>query len=124
MEENRSAALSAEVRALTVYLRGAVSIPKDIEQLLEGHFGRIKGDLHDFGVSGFVGTDIFICGIDGVAVGIAHGGVDYAGDLSKRLFNSPEASSTKGCDLVHFTLRSSKYRERPDHNNAGDRKSV
>src|ERR1700719_318771 len=106
MEKNRGAVLSAEVRTLAVYLGGGVSRPENIEQLFEGHFSGIKGDLHDFGVPGFVGADIFICGIDGVAVGIAHCGVDYAGDLAKRLFHSPEASSTKSSNLVHFTLHS------------------
>src|ERR1700688_4782166 len=98
MEKNRCAILSAEVRALAIHLRGVVSFPEHIEQLFEGNFRGVEGDLHDFGMPSFVGADIFICGIDGVAVRIAHRGIDYAGNLAKRFFYSPEASSAKSCD--------------------------
>src|ERR1700681_3690721 len=104
MEKNRGAVLRTKVRALAIYLRGIVSLPEHIEQLFERHFSGIKGDLHHFGVPGFVGADIFICRIDGVAVRISYGGINYAENLAKRLFYSPEASSTKGCNFVHFTL--------------------
>src|SRR6266403_3882825 len=110
MEKNRGAILSAEVRALAIYLCGIVSFPEHIEQLFEGHFSGVESDLHHFGMPGFVGADILICGIDGVAVRIAHSGVNYARNLAKRLFYTPKASSTKGCNLVHFTLRRSKDR--------------
>src|ERR1700674_2819247 len=110
MEKNRGAVLRTKVRALAIYLRGIVSLPEHIEQLFERHFSGIKGDLHHFGMPGLVGADIFICWVDGVAVRIAHCGIDYARNLAKRFFDSPEASSTKGCNFVHFTLRGPKHR--------------
>src|ERR1700730_16922588 len=94
MKKNSCAILSAEVRSLTVHLRGIVGLAKDIKELLVRHFRGLKGHLHDFRMPGR----------------LAHRGVDYAAQLAKSLFHTPKASSSESCDLVHFILRASKCR--------------
>src|ERR1700681_4041542 len=104
MKKNSCAILSAEVRSLTVHLRGIVGLPKDIKELLVRHFRRLKGHLHDFRMPRFVGAHVLIGRIDRMPVRIAHRGVDYAAQLAKSLFHTPKASSSESCDLVHFIL--------------------
>src|SRR5882724_1643205 len=92
MEENRGAILRAEVWPLAIDLGGIVNLPEGVEQLVVADFGRVEGDLHNFGVAGFVGAHVFVSWIGSVAAGIAYGGVDHAGDFLEGSFDAPEAS--------------------------------
>ena len=76
MEENRSAVLSAEVRALTVYLGGIVEGEEHIQQRFVGKAGWIEGDVDDFRVAGAVGTDFFIGWVLEIAAFVSNDCVD------------------------------------------------
>src|ERR1700674_2460635 len=104
MEEDCGAVLRAEIRALAVYLRGIVHLPEGVEQLFVAHLRRVEGDLHDFGVAGFVGADIFVRGIWGVSAAVPHRGVDHSGDAAKLRFDPPKTSCSKGRSLGHEYL--------------------
>jgi hypothetical protein len=99
VEENRAAVLLAEVRALAVYLRRVVFLPKDIQELLETNLRRVKRDLYYFGVAGSVGADVFVSGVSGVAAGVADGGIEHAGHAAECGFYTPETACAKCCDF-------------------------
>src|SRR5882762_8574284 len=96
MEEDRGAVLRAEVRALAVHLRR-------VEQLPIGQCRWIESDLHDFGMPGFIGADIFIRGIFSVAAAIAYNGVNNSRNAAECCFDPPKASCSKGRGFGHGT---------------------
>src|SRR5215471_19709483 len=60
VKKDRGAVLSSDVRSLAVELRRVVLVPKDVEQLLVAHPGRVVFDLNRFRVAGFVRAHVFV----------------------------------------------------------------
>src|SRR5882757_8689925 len=103
MEEDRGAVLRAEVRALAVHLRRVVHLPESVKQLLIGQRRWIESNLHDFGMPGFIGADVFIRGIFSVAAAVPDDGVNNSGNAAECCFYPPKASCSKGCGFGHGT---------------------
>src|SRR6266853_3495264 len=101
MEEDSSAVLRAEIRALPVHLCGVVHLPESVEQLLVAQLRRIESDLHDFGMPGLIRADDFIGWIFSMAAAIAYNGVNNSGNLAECCFDPPKASCSKGCGSSH-----------------------
>src|SRR5882762_8945758 len=103
MEEDRGAVLRAEVRALAVHLRRVVHLPESIEQLLIGQCRWIESDLHDFGMPGFIGADVFIGRVFCVAAAVPDDCVNNSRNAAECCFDPPKASCSKGCGFGHGT---------------------
>src|SRR6267154_704193 len=103
MEEDRGAVLRAEVRALAVHLRRVVHLPESVKQLLIGQRRWIESNLHDFGMPGFIGADIFIRGIFSVAAAVPDDGVNNSRNAAECCFDPPKASCSKGRGFGHGT---------------------
>src|SRR5579884_1026773 len=102
MEEDDGAVLCAPVRPLAIELGGIVQGEECLKQLLIADPRGIEGQFYNFGVSGLVGADVFVCRLVHRSAFIADGGFYYSGDLRKACFHAPEASCAESC-LFHRT---------------------
>src|SRR6185437_3242268 len=115
MIEDCRAVLLAEVRALTVQLRGIVVLPENIEQVFIGNSGGVVIDLDRFRMACGVGANVFVGGVLHLTADVTDAGSGYARNLTKRRFYAPETSSCESCFchnhsfiLPRFDARSAK----------------
>src|ERR1700720_396964 len=95
MKEDRGTVLCAPVRTLTIQLSGIVVLPEDFQQLVVRKFRRIVVHFDGLGVSGAIGTDLFIRRIGGLSAGITDASRGHTRQLTKCRFHSPETASGK-----------------------------
>src|SRR5258708_101685 len=63
----------------------------------------IESNLHDFGMPGFIGADVFIRGIFSVAAAVPDDGVNNSRNAAECCFDPPKASCAKGRGFGHGT---------------------
>ncbi len=78
--------------------------PKNIEQFLIPYFAWIELDLDNFGVSGFVGTNVFVGRIFRRSARVADRGRSHTFQLPKGLLDAPKTSRAK-CRFLCFHKR-------------------
>ena len=104
--KNHRSILRPNIRALAVHRRRVVVRPENIEELVVTDLSWIKLELDNFGVAGFVATDILIAGIVLVAAGIPHRGRGHPLQIAKRFFHTPETPGSKHRVLCRHWKRS------------------
>src|SRR5262249_32339704 len=96
MEKDRRTVLSAGVRSLPVQRGRIVIFPKNVQQYLVGDHGRVKLDLHGFGVSCTVGTDLLVGRLFDVSPYISDTGRLDAFQLATRFLYSQKPARREG----------------------------
>lgn len=82
----------ADVVALAVVLGGVVVFEEVGDELRRGHFARVVGDGHDFGVTRAARADFSVGGERRVAAHVADCGGYDAGGFPKHFLGSPKAA--------------------------------
>jgi hypothetical protein len=99
MIKNDGAILRPHIRPLSVQCRRIVIRPENVEQLIVIDLCRIELDLHDFGVTGLVGANIFIAWVPRRPAGITDRRGGNAFEFAKSFFDSPKTSRAERCFL-------------------------
>lgn len=87
--------LVADIRTLAVCLGWVMDLKEVLGKLLIGDHSWVVEDLDRFKVAALLGEYILIGGILNLAAGVAAGGLVYAVDAFKEMFDTPEASAGK-----------------------------
>jgi hypothetical protein len=103
--KNHGAILRTDIRPLAIASRRIVVTPEDIKERVIGDFRRIKSDLNDFGMAGFVATNILVGRIFRLSSSIAGDGVFHSAGLSKDCLDPPETSRAKSGFLSAHSAR-------------------
>jgi len=103
--ENSRAVAIAHVRALAVKLGGVMHPEKLAAKHLVAYFVRVELQFNGFGMTSFVGANLFVGGIFSLTASIANRGLSHARHLVKIILDSPETASREDCFHVFIVSR-------------------
>ncbi len=82
--EDHRTIMRPDVGPLPVELGWIVAVPEDFEKIFVGDSGRVVFDLHDLGMAGAVGANIFVRRFVEMAARIADRRGNHSGDATNR----------------------------------------
>ena len=78
--------------------------PEVLQEIIVGQEPRVVRDTNSFVVTGRVRAHVSVCWVLRVTTGVTGFGVEHTGQLLKRRFHTPEATTRK-CGCAHELFR-------------------